>query len=103
MYIMKKQKKSQSIQATDLRKHLFEVLEQIQDPSDPTRVITKDGEPKAMLVSVEDWASWQETLEVMSDAALMKGIREGLKDIQKNRLVSYEEVFGHPQPSSRKR
>ena len=82
------------IKVTELRKHLFKVLEQIQRPTHPHRVITKDGAEMAVLVSKDEWDAWQETLEIMSDVNLIRGIRQGIKDIHGGRVYSIEEVFG---------
>lgn len=39
----------------------------------------------------------KETLAIMRDPELMKGIREGREDIKAGRLCSKEEVFGKAQ------
>lgn len=41
--------------------------------------------------------NWKETLEIMRDPELMKGIREGWEDIKAGRLYSKEKVFGKTQ------
>ena len=69
----------------------------------PYRLITKEGEVKAVLLSNDEWESWQETLEIMSDKNLMKGIQEGLRDIQQGHLHTFDKVFGHEQGKNRKR
>ena len=54
--------------------------------------ITNKGETKAVLISAEELASWEATMEVMSDKKLVMGIKKGLEDIKKGRVVSWEEV-----------
>ena len=44
--------------------------------------------------SRKDDDNWQETLKIMRDPELVKGIREGREDIKAGRLYSKEEVFG---------
>jgi antitoxin YefM len=57
-------------------------------------VITRKGRPAAVLVSQDDLDSWQETLEITSDRALMTEIRRGIRQIGRGQTVSYEELFG---------
>jgi antitoxin YefM len=57
-------------------------------------VITRKGRPAAVLVSQDDLDSWQETLEITSDRALMTEIRRGIRQIGRGQTVSYEKLFG---------
>ena len=63
--------------------------------TDEEVVITKNGAPAAVLISPDEFDSWKETLAVRSDAALMKEIQKGLKDLKskKARLYTLEELF----------
>ena len=44
-------------------------------------VITKHGHPAAVVISVEDLESLEETLDVMGDEALLADIREALAEL----------------------
>jgi antitoxin YefM len=44
-------------------------------------VITKHGHPAAVVISVEDLESLEETLDVMDSAALLADIREALEEL----------------------
>lgn len=58
-------------------------------------IVTKNGKPTVAILSVEEWSSLKETLEVLSDPELMRQIRASQKEIQRGaRRYSYEEVFG---------
>ena len=50
--------------------------------SDEQVVITKNGRPAAVLVSPEEFESWKETNAILSDPALMKEIKSGLKALK---------------------
>ena len=67
-----------TLTATAARQQFFKLIEAAGNPG-RTFTITMEGEPKIVMMSVEDFEGWQETLEIMSDKKLMKGIREGLK------------------------
>jgi len=63
--------------------------------SDEEVVITKNGRPAAVLVSPEEFESWKETNAILSDSALMKEIKSGLKALKtkKARGKTLEELF----------
>ena len=58
-------------------------------------VITRNGVPAAVLVSADEYGSWQETLAVRADAELMRDILEGLRALKekRSRLYTLEELF----------
>jgi prevent-host-death family protein len=63
--------------------------------SDEEVVITKNGRPAAVLVSPEEFESWKETNAILSDSALMKEIKNGLKALKgkKAKEQTLEELF----------
>ena len=50
-------------------------------------VITKHGHPAAVVVSVEDLESLEETLVILSDPELMEEIREAEADVSRRRTT----------------
>ena len=44
------------------------------------------------MISPEELASWEATMEVMSDSNLVKSIKKGLDDIKHGRVIPWEEV-----------
>ena len=54
--------------------------------TDEEIVITKNGRPAAVLVSPDEFESWQETLIVRSDIELMEEIKRGLQTLKKNQF-----------------
>ena len=58
-------------------------------------VITRNGVPAAVLVSADEYGSWQETLAVRADATLMQDITDGLRALKekRSRLYTLEELF----------
>ncbi|MFH1712866.1 MAG: type II toxin-antitoxin system prevent-host-death family antitoxin [Candidatus Jacksonbacteria bacterium] len=51
--------------------------------------LTERGRAKAVLMSADEFDSWQETLEIMSDPELMKDIKEAKKDIESGAYKNY--------------
>ncbi len=58
-------------------------------------VITRNGRPAAVLVSADEYDSWQETNAVRADAGLMREIKTGLRALKarKARLYTLDELF----------
>ena len=58
-------------------------------------VITRNGRPAAVLVSADEYESWQETLAVRADAGLMRDIKKGLVVLKarKAKLYTLQELF----------
>lgn len=55
--------------------------------------ITHWGKPEGVLLSVEEYETLIETLEILSDRELMAGVDRGLADEKAGRLYSHDEVF----------
>ena len=53
--------------------------------TDEEVTITKNGRATAVLVSYEEFESWQETLAVLSDRELVEEIRTGLRQLKQER------------------
>ena len=80
-----------TVSATTARANFYDLLDEVATSG--KRVgITNKGETKAILISSVELASWEATLDVMSDPKLVRGIKKGLEDIKKGRVVPWEEV-----------
>lgn len=55
-------------------------------------VVTRNGEPVAVLVSPEDLESLEETLAVLSDPELMERIRTGSDQAKRGDVVPLEQI-----------
>jgi prevent-host-death family protein len=65
----------------DVKNRLSEVVERL-DREHGRVVITKHGRPAAVVLSVEDLDSLEETLEVLSSTPLMDDLRAGLAELK---------------------
>ena len=61
----------------DVKNRLSEVVDRLEREHGRV-VITKHGRPAAVVISVEDLESLEETLDIMDSAALLTDIRESL-------------------------
>ena len=55
-------------------------------------IITVNGKPAAVLMSAQEYDSWQETNEILSDSKLMKSIKQGEKEIEAGKGIPWETV-----------
>lgn len=61
---------------SEARKKIFQIAEEVQKPG-VHYILTESGRPKAVLMSAEEFESWEETLEVMQEFPdLKKDIEE---------------------------
>lgn len=71
-----------TIPISEARKKIFQIAEEVQKPN-THYTLTENGRPKAVLISAEEFESWQETLEVMKDFPdLEKDIKEADRAIK---------------------
>ena len=66
-------------------------------------IITRNGRPAAVLISADEFASWQETRDIQRNPALMREIKRGLRQLEKGQRFTFEEVFGEPLTTRRPR
>jgi prevent-host-death family protein len=64
----------------DVKNRLSEVVNRLEREHGRV-VITKHGHPAAVVISVEDLESLEETLDVMDSATLLDDIREALTEL----------------------
>ena len=92
---------TRTLTASEAKTRFFELLKGVRDREDEI-VVTKDGEPAAILLSYQEFEQLIETLEILSDPKAMRRIREGGLHLKKRgKLLTHEQVFGSSIPSAR--
>ncbi|HVB45155.1 MAG TPA: type II toxin-antitoxin system Phd/YefM family antitoxin [Streptosporangiaceae bacterium] len=71
---------SEQMSLVDVKNRLSEVVDQLEREHGRV-VITKHGHPAAVVISVADLESLEETLDIMDSEDLLADIREGLAEI----------------------
>ncbi len=66
-----------TITATEARKHLYTLLDDVSFSHSPIQIVGKRN--SAVLIADDDWRSIQETLYLTSIPGMRKSIRKGLK------------------------
>lgn len=80
-----------TIPVTQARKDFFKLIT-AADRTGASVTITLNGRPKAVIMSVEDFEGWQETLEIFADSELVKGIKQGLHDVKTGKIYNERDV-----------
>jgi antitoxin YefM len=75
---------AEHVPLAEVRSRLSEVIERVETRHGRV-VITKRGHPAAVLISVEDLESLEETLEVMRDPALVEALRQSETELAAGR------------------
>jgi prevent-host-death family protein len=71
----------------DVKNRLSEVVDRLEREHGRV-VITKHGRPAAVMLSIDDLESLEETLEVLSNAQLMADIREADAEVAAGQAVA---------------
>ena len=81
------------IPVTKAKTKLLDMIRMI-DESENTVAITKNGVPKAVLMSMEQYEAMRETMAILGDPVIMKQIRHSQNEIkEKKPLVDLEDLF----------
>lgn len=80
-----------TIPFSEARKDLSKIVDEVSGDHEYI-VITKQGRPRVVLLSSDEFEGWQETLEIMADPKARRAIRQGLRDIRAGRVRPWAEV-----------
>ena len=81
---------SEQMPLADVKNRLSEVVDRLEREHGRV-VITKHGHPAAVVISVDDLESLEETLDIMDSAALLADIRESLAELTTGAAVLTKE------------
>ncbi len=83
-----------TLSLSEAKMKLSALIESVKN-TDEEVIITKNGSPAAVLISSDEYESWQETLAIRSDKELTAEIQSGLAAFKKKKLKIYtlEELF----------
>ena len=94
---------AKTLSLSEVKARLPELIAGVQDREEEV-VVTKNGRPAAILINVQEYARLKETLDVLSDPALMKQISRSRAFYRSGRKgLTFEDVFGEPFTPVKKR
>lgn len=82
---------SEALPLSEVKARLSEVIDRVEATHERV-VVTRNGRPAAVLLSPEDLSALEETLDLLSDPAMMTRIAEARSEIAAGRVVSGEEL-----------
>ena len=82
----------QYVPVTKAKTMLLDMVRKIKN-SDDAIVITKNGVPEAVLISMDKFQGLMETLEILSDEKAMKSIRRSIQEADKGMWIDFDEDF----------
>src|SRR5262249_128702 len=89
-------KMAQTLPISEVKARLPELVTGVEEREEEI-VVTRKGKPAAVLVNYAEYERLKETLDVLSDPALMRQIRRSQRFYAEGRKgLSFEEVFGEP-------
>lgn len=80
-----------TVSLKELRPDLPKVVNRI-DGRLARYVVTKRGRPVVVMLSVDDYESLMETLDILADPKAMAGLRRGEEDLRKGKFRSWQEI-----------
>ena len=82
---------TKSVTLKALRPKLPKIIDEIDSKMDRF-IITKRGRPVALMISMDDYESLLETLDVLSNTRLMRKIKKAEADISAGRVKALDRV-----------
>ena len=87
------QKIDNYIPITKAKAKMLDIIRDV-DTNDNTIAITKNGLPRAVIMSMEHYDSMQETMAILADTATMMQVRDSIKEIQSAEpLIDLESII----------
>ncbi len=78
---------------SEAKDRLSRIIGDVAD-RDERVMITRNGRPAAIVVSPEEFESWQATIDILSDPALMAQFERSRKAMRRAKTYTIEELFG---------
>lgn len=82
---------TKSVTLKTLRPKLPKIINEIDSKMDRF-IITKRGRPVALMMSIDDYESLLETLDVLSNTRLMKKIKQAEADVRNGKIESLDKI-----------
>jgi len=77
-----------SITASEARKNLFPLIEKVNDDRSPIHITSRNG--NAVLLSEEEFSSWQETIYLLRSPANARRLAESVAEAEKGKTEPRE-------------
>lgn len=78
-----------AVTLTEAKKNLEQLIEQVISDVEPT-IITTDTGQNIVLLSLDEFNAWQETLYLLSNPANAEHLRQSIEEAQSGKIVEQE-------------
>lgn len=72
--------------ATDLRKNLARELDRVADDREPLIIVRSGGKPAAILLSLEEFGSWEATQHLLKSPENARRLRESIAQFETGKV-----------------
>ena len=94
---------SRTLPISEVKTHLPELLTGVEDREEEV-VVTRNGRPAAVLVNFSEYERLKATVDVLSDADVMRQIHKSRRHFAAGgKGVAFSEVFDEPVAAKRRR
>lgn len=81
-----------TLSVTEARKHMFDLTERVQTPG-VYYTLTERGHSRAVLMSAEEFESWAETLDILTEfPTIARDIRKARKEFTEGKTTPFDEI-----------
>lgn len=82
-----------TLSISEARKRIFEIAAEVKKPN-TYFTLTENGRPAVVMMSAQEFESWQETMEVMGEFPnLKKDIAEAEQEFAQGKYITLEELL----------
>lgn len=81
---------------SEAKDHFSRIVNEVAD-RDQRVMITRKGRPAAIMISPDEFASWQATIDILSDRELMAQFERTGRAMRRAKLYTVEQLFGEDQ------
>ncbi len=81
----------ETIPLATVKAHLSALVDQVEDTHQRV-VVTRNGRPAAVLINPDDLESLEETVEVLSDPAVIRRLRKAQAEVERGEVVDEEQL-----------
>ncbi|MDC9825005.1 type II toxin-antitoxin system prevent-host-death family antitoxin [Devosia sp. ZB163] len=73
--------------ATDFRKNLASELDRVENDREPLIIVRSGGKPAAILMSLEEFGSWEATQHLLKSPENARQLRESIAEYEAGKLI----------------
>ena len=84
--------KSNTLPISEARRKIFDIAEDVQRPN-RHYTLTDKGRPKAVVLSVDEYQSLIETVDILNNPLIMKDIKKGESEYAKGQYSTLDEIL----------